>query len=161
MKRTTTLGILAALAGLLFVPASAIRAQDLESANPWIEKWQEDAAQPESKKQIPNLSPYYSGDIEFIDEPIGANVNIDQVKGKLSGTWELDLVEQGSFTGTVAANGKVTFELTHETGRPHCKIKLTGVLSDGVGTMSGTAKMHDCGKAGKHLGKGSFELQNG
>jgi hypothetical protein len=161
VKLTTTLGILAVLGGLLLVPASAIHAQDVEQSNPWIAKAQEDAAQPDSKKQIPVLSSYYAGDIEFIDEPVPANVSIDQVKGKLSGSWNLNLVDQGSFTGNVTSHGKVTFELTYETGGPHCKIKLTGVLSDGIGTMSGKAKMNNCGKAGKHLGKGSFEMQNG
>lgn len=161
MKLTTTLGILAVLGGLLLVPASAIHAQDVEQSNPWIAKAQEDAAQPDSKKEIPVLSSYYAGDIEFIDELMPANVTIDQVKGKLSGTWQLDLLDEGSFKGTVTSHGKVTFELTYEVGGPHCKIKLTGVLSDGIGTMSGKAKMNNCGKAGKHLGTGSFELQNG
>ena len=161
MKLTTALGILGSLAGLLLAPASAIHAQDVDQSNPWIAKAQEDAAEPDSKKQIPVLSLYYAGDIEFIDEPVAANVSIDQVKGKLSGTWNLNLEDQGSFTGTVTSHGKVTFELTYETGGPHCKIKLTGVLSDGIGTMSGKAKMNNCGKAGKHLGLSSFEMQNG
>ncbi len=70
---------------------------DDEQSNPWISKAQEDAAQPDSKKEIPVLSTYYAGDIEFIGELMPANVSIDQVKGKLSGTWKLNLEDQGSF----------------------------------------------------------------
>jgi len=160
LKRIMTLGILVILAGLIYFPASTVRAQDDESANPWIAKSEADA-QPDAKKEIPILSTYYAGDIEFIDEPIDANMNVDQVGGKLSGTWTLGGEDEGSFTGTVSNKGKVTFSLSFETSGPKCKIKLSGALTDGINIMTGTARLHNCGKSGKHLGKGSFDLQDG
>jgi len=161
MKRTAIFGILTALVALAFIPAALAHAQDDELANPWIAQSQADATQPDSKKQIPTLSTYYAGDIEFADEPISASVSIDQVKGKLSGTWTFDLEDQGAFTGSVAANNKVKFSLTFLSGGAKCKIKLSGKVVDGINIMMGSARMHNCGKAGKKLGKGSFDLQNG
>ena len=158
-RNTTAIGVIAALIGLLAVPASNVHAQDDEQLFPWNAQAEQDATQPESKT-IPTLSDLYEGDIEFLHEKESAAIDVDQDGGALSGDWSLEDVDMGPFTGSVTAKGKVKLSLTFEIGGPSCVIKLNGNLHDGVNIISGSAKFSKCGKQGKKDGKGSFSFED-